>query len=243
LRGSTLCFVGYNLIAGAMDHRIDSAAHLGGLASGFVAGLLIGRPWPISPGATAVVRRAVLGGVAALGLFVAYRGVRAKIQGDPALARISEAGERADMKLKSFLDQARSEMEDYDRILHETDRIIDQLKQPNPPPPALAPDEATLVTKLADLAARAEADRDRLDRIPVAGQDLSTMRRSLSRAFESLSQSLHALRRVIETDDASYLNGPEGFTEHRRSSNEHLNSYGSALQEYARKHHLNLSPR
>jgi len=41
---STLVFIAYNLVAGAMQPNIDNAAHVGGLVSGFVLGWLLVRP-------------------------------------------------------------------------------------------------------------------------------------------------------------------------------------------------------
>lgn len=44
LRGSVSTFLFYNIILGFMIPNIDMGAHLGGLAAGFVAGLILGRP-------------------------------------------------------------------------------------------------------------------------------------------------------------------------------------------------------
>jgi rhomboid protease GluP len=243
LRSSTFSFIGYNLIVGAMDRRIDSAAHIGGLVTGFVVGLLIRRPWPVSSGGNAVVRRVVSGGLAAIGLFVAYRGVQAAIRAHPEVAQVSLAGDRAGAALNRFIDQARPLMEDFDRIDRDLVRIIEQLRRPNPPPPALVPDKAAIGKKLAELAGRSEAGRRRLDQIPIEGQELDTMRQGLSRGFAGQEQALLALRRAVETDDATHMSGPEGFNRHRKDSQDQLNAYASALQDYARKYHLKLAPR
>ena len=37
-------------VLGAVVPNIDQAAHLGGLAAGFVSGLLLIGPWPVVPG-------------------------------------------------------------------------------------------------------------------------------------------------------------------------------------------------
>lgn len=44
LRTNTLAFLGYNLIFGFVQEGIDMAAHLGGLAGGFVCGLVLAHP-------------------------------------------------------------------------------------------------------------------------------------------------------------------------------------------------------
>ncbi len=46
LRSQTLTFVVFNVAFGAIVPAIDQAAHLGGLAAGFLAGLALWPPWP-----------------------------------------------------------------------------------------------------------------------------------------------------------------------------------------------------
>jgi rhomboid protease GluP len=50
-RNSTLLFAGYSLFYGAVHPGIDNAAHIGGLVSGFLVGLLLARP--VDPAARA----------------------------------------------------------------------------------------------------------------------------------------------------------------------------------------------
>lgn len=45
LRNSGLGFLGYNLVFGMMQKNIDSAAHVGGLAAGFLCGLVLSQPF------------------------------------------------------------------------------------------------------------------------------------------------------------------------------------------------------
>src|SRR5215470_8018482 len=44
LRSNTLAFVGYNLLYGVVQEGIDMAAHLGGLAGGFLCGFVLTQP-------------------------------------------------------------------------------------------------------------------------------------------------------------------------------------------------------
>jgi rhomboid protease GluP len=44
LRGSALVFVGYNLVIGMSVEQIDNSAHVGGLVSGFLCGLVLATP-------------------------------------------------------------------------------------------------------------------------------------------------------------------------------------------------------
>src|SRR4029434_9258267 len=65
-RNSTLAFVAYALISGVSTPGIDSAAHLGGLAGGFLAGLLLARPLDSEHRKSGGVRR--IASVAIIGL-------------------------------------------------------------------------------------------------------------------------------------------------------------------------------
>jgi rhomboid protease GluP len=47
LRTNTLAFLGYNLLFGFIQEGIDMAAHLGGLAGGFLCGLVLAQPFPL----------------------------------------------------------------------------------------------------------------------------------------------------------------------------------------------------
>ena len=47
LRSSALSFVVFNTLFGVAVPNIDQSAHMGGLAAGFVGGLLLIRPWPV----------------------------------------------------------------------------------------------------------------------------------------------------------------------------------------------------
>ena len=61
LRSSALSFVVFNTLFGAAVPNIDQAAHMGGLATGFLGGLLLIRPWPVVRSPWLSLRRLVLG--------------------------------------------------------------------------------------------------------------------------------------------------------------------------------------
>ena len=60
LRVSTSTFVVYSLFYGFVQSGVDNAAHLGGLAGGFVMGLSLARPLNAQPGRSVNARRALL---------------------------------------------------------------------------------------------------------------------------------------------------------------------------------------
>ena len=66
LRISTSTFVVYSLFYGFVQSGIDNAAHLGGLAGGFIMGLILARPLDEARRRDGRLRRAALGGLLAL---------------------------------------------------------------------------------------------------------------------------------------------------------------------------------
>lgn len=96
IRSSTLLFVAYALVAGFTLPGIDNAAHLGGLAAGFVAGLGLARPLaapdPFRPDARMVAAFAVLA-LAGLGAYSAVpppdAAQRRAVQLDGLIARFA----------------------------------------------------------------------------------------------------------------------------------------------------------
>ena len=54
LAGGLVAIVGYNLVFGLFQQNVDVAAHVGGLATGFVAGSLLAHQWP--PGRCGLAR-------------------------------------------------------------------------------------------------------------------------------------------------------------------------------------------
>jgi rhomboid protease GluP len=75
--GVTLPFIGYNLFIGATVPGIDNAAHVGGLAAGFVAGYALARPLELAHRSFSVGRLAGLGIVVAACLALGAKPLRA----------------------------------------------------------------------------------------------------------------------------------------------------------------------
>lgn len=71
LRGSTIAFVGYSLIFGFIAPGIDNAAHLGGLAGGFVQGFMLARPLDLVARHEGALGQLAVGGVVGAAILAA----------------------------------------------------------------------------------------------------------------------------------------------------------------------------
>ncbi len=71
LRASAVGFVVFNTVFGFAVPIIDQSAHMGGLGTGFLAGLLLSRPWPVVASHWVALRRDAMTGLCILALVVA----------------------------------------------------------------------------------------------------------------------------------------------------------------------------
>jgi membrane associated rhomboid family serine protease len=77
LRNSGLGFLFYNLIYGMMQAHVDSAAHIGGLAGGFLGGIVLSQPFTPAVLAGRPIRTAVLAGTGIILVIAGMIGVSA----------------------------------------------------------------------------------------------------------------------------------------------------------------------
>ncbi len=85
---AALAFITSSLIAGIFEPRIDLAAHVGGLATGLVCGLLLWRRLPAVPGRRGVVRRLAAASALCLAMAVTTRVVSKAVAGEPEAVAI-----------------------------------------------------------------------------------------------------------------------------------------------------------
>ena len=76
LSRSTVLFVGYNILYGLRANGINLVAHLGGLASGLLCGLILARPLSEEPGLGRSRRNWILGAAGAVFLFAGILAAR-----------------------------------------------------------------------------------------------------------------------------------------------------------------------
>ncbi|CAN5734525.1 hypothetical protein BH23PLA1_BH23PLA1_41080 [soil metagenome] len=235
VRGGVLTFVVFNLLFGAVVPGIDNAAHLGGLVTGFVAGLLLRRPWP-SPAPTSGLGRQLGGGVALTALLILAGNLAvAQVREDPEVAerlRQVQGPPPAIDALQEALDS--SLMVRFDRINADLNAYLQRLQEwPDDEPPPLAELEA--------LQKQAEANRDAIAERNAKDPDLLAMLDTFAEAQSDQLLAIQALRAYLDApEDQTLLDGPQGFFILSRSSQEAVERFHAQQEAYLDKHGLIL---
>jgi rhomboid protease GluP len=179
-------------VLGALVPNIDHAAHLGGLAVGFVGGLLLIGPWPVPPGprtrrvahrlAMTAMIAAVLAGSA---VAVAHRGDDAV----PPMRRLDDFNEQLAPIDREF-SAIRMELIKSAPLFDGRDVPANQ-------------DAGRAVIR--DLRARAATNADRIRRVRTSDPELQAVRDSFGRAHDGQIARLDALGRYLDTGDPAAL--------------------------------------
>jgi rhomboid protease GluP len=216
LRKSVLGVVLFMAVLGAVVSNIDQAAHLGGLATGFVCGLLLIGPWPVAPGPRRgiLARRisvtaAIIAGLAGASVAVANRG---------------DAIVPPDRRLDDLTGQLAPVIREFNAIRKDLSRAIGR-ENANAAP---SENQAALAD-LRILRARAVANAARLETIRTTQRELREIRDSVAHALSSQLDRIDALSRYAETGDPAELDAARdalaSAAEATRECEEHRRRY------------------
>lgn len=236
LRGSVLSFVGYNLLFGLADSRIDTAAHLGGLATGFLVGLLVQPPWPITRGTSGLGRR-LLGAAMALGLMAGV-GVAAEraVRRSPAIEGL----------VKDTTDR-QAAMENYNRMIAglrpliarfegiegALEGLIDRLQRREI-------EQGAAIKVLTELRSDCEENLDDLSRVPAPGRELQGIRGSLENAQRQGRDAVELLLEAFQGRAATPMDVSKEFQARRQRAHAAIDRFGESVRAYAAAHDLTL---
>jgi rhomboid protease GluP len=196
LRSSALSFVVFNTLFGAAVPNIDQSAHMGGLATGCVGGLMLVRPWPVIRSRGLTLRRLMLG-LALVGaiLGTGYAAVRWRERTLPPLVRYED-----------FIKQTAPAYDELTAISLALPQV-DELK-------AHAASDASRQQwsrTLRAVQARAAANLDRLGRIITPDPGLHSSRQALIDGQNAQLAALAAGLEYLQSPVAERLTGPSGL--------------------------------
>lgn len=207
LRSSALSFVVFNTLFGAVVPAIDQAAHMGGLATGFVVGLILAPKWPRRESAGGIARTALLSllAVAILtGVSAAALQWRAGTITPVDMAR--DFGRRFQPPYERFIELAKANVQ--------VAKLLDQGDA----------DTAARAELAALLDAGTERGRENLDdiaKIQTPEPKLQEVARLLAAAQTEQIAGFDAVRQYLKTGDRAWIEGPEGFIAHASASANH----------------------
>lgn len=196
LRANALGYVVFIAILGAVVPNIDQEAHLGGLATGFVVGFLLSRPWPVVKRKWVAVRRATVSVLVAAALAGAAAAVAGKgPMALPPQLRFQHLEEQIAPALDRFnaIDKAIP-----GSLVLRRDRLVPDAYQ-------------THMRAVQELTEGANANLTILRRVKTPDPALRTMVSSLIQAQSSQIAMLAAARRFLETGNTDELTGEAGF--------------------------------
>jgi rhomboid protease GluP len=227
LRSSTLGLVIFNTLLAAVVPNIDQAAHLGGLATGFVGGLLLIRPWPVTRSWRLSLRRIVLGVIFAAALLgVGIVAVRYRATTLPPLVRF-----------KSFEDQVDPPFREFRSIAQRLLTIEAELSE-NESPQARKRVEPTLRNLQSEGVTNAQC----ISRVSTPDPALRAIRQSLIEAQSNQLATIQAALRYCESGNFRWLGGADGVRDGLESTDRSIKQILDGKVGYLRANGL-IEPR
>jgi rhomboid protease GluP len=195
LRSSALSFVVFNTLFAAAVPNIDQWAHMGGLVTGFLSGLVLIRPWPVIRSRWLTLRRLTLGlALVAAVLGAGFATVRWRERTLPPLARLDD-----------FMDQAAPAIDEFNAVSQALPQV-DELEARS----ASVATRQELSRTLRKLQARAAANLGRLGRIVTADPSLQSICQALIDGQTAQIATLAAELEYLETRTPEGLTAPSG---------------------------------
>jgi rhomboid protease GluP len=232
MRSSTLLFLVYNIGFGMLSTRIDMAAHLGGLISGFIAGLFLTTLSASARGTALFMRRAIAIALLIGGLvLVAQKGIalaRMRLLANPLAIPHLDASPDAASLLNEFTTATHPISQGFDEITQKINPLLQS--------PRKADDQSKRL--LAEQIARAEALRQQLNTIAVPNEEIQHLCNSLASAESHYITGLRALQQFLETQNPIHLSGGEGFSASLSAYQEDLDQFRTLRATYIQTHGL-----
>ena len=179
-------------VLGLVVPNIDQAAHIGGLAAGFVVGMILIGPWPVVPGLRRRLTARRLALIVPIAIAVAGSAVAVANRGDdfiPPARRMDDLTEQLAPIIREF--------SSIRMVLTESVGLFDG--------GADAFEREAGRATLRKLRTRALRNADRIRSVRTSQPDLRAVCVSLTRALDGQIDRLDALDRYLETGDPAAL--------------------------------------
>jgi rhomboid protease GluP len=233
-------FVVTNVLIGLATPGIDQAAHLGGLVTGFLAGLVLLRGWPPVHSMARAARQAAAGlGLtsALVGLYLASAGpVRGRVEHDPRIS-IRLLAEQKAAAYNAAVTVAVPLLNEFDRQRDEIGRILEDLDRQELP---VAERTIKQVRQIVDAA---DANAARLEALEVEDPEVRELLQPIATGQAQLKRVCVLLLTYFATGDTSLFNDPDGLMASLKAMHQSVESFLSAQQAFGKRFGLQLGDR
>ncbi len=223
LRSSALSFVVFNIMFAAAVPIIDQSAHIGGLVTGFVGGLMLIRPWPVTRSRWVTLRRLAMG-VMLVSMVVAagFAALHWREQTLPATTRFAD-----------FNDQAATAIDEINAVsqaMPDVQKLVDQATN----------EESRRVVSgtLQELLSCARANQARLDRILTPDPSLREIWRALLAGQTAQTVTLTAELEYLKTRKSDCLTRPDGVLASQAASMRAARDFQNRERAFLETHKL-----
>ncbi len=231
MRGGAIGFVAFNTFFSAVIPGISMSAHMGGLVTGFVCGLLMTAVAPADArarlGVLTALQRAGVAVLVGAGLLVlGYSGLpssKARMLADPA---------------RAIHELATASVQVYSQFNH----IQQGIEQLESDVNAGRLGKRQITDALGRLKSESESLAARIQALPAANSGLLAMRDELAAAQLSQRKMLDSLERFVATGDDKHIDGPDGFRASVEAYAKHHERLESLTDAYVKAHHLQVNP-
>jgi rhomboid protease GluP len=195
LRASATSFVAYNILFGMMSAKVDNAAHLGGLATGFLCGLLLHRRVPVVAGRQGIARRLAATAGLAVGLLLATLALSDTVASNPQIRTASHVNDHLAKSYNQLARAIEKPTENHEQIVGAMNQLLERLSKTD----KVEPGDPVLVDRLVS---QAEAEFENVQRASAPDPELIPIRDALISSSRDLRDALKLLRRAVDEKDA-----------------------------------------
>ncbi len=222
-RGSLISVIVFMAILGIFVPNIDQEAHLGGVFTGFLAGVLLSRPWPVRKSRWVLLRR-----LAAVFLIAGALGGATY-----AVAARARSAIPAATRLQIMATQIGPAVEEYEAINSAMPSTMSLSRDRDD-----ANARAGYAQAIDALIKRAVANLARFRDSKSPYPPLEKMTQAMVEAQSHQLASLRAAKQFLETGDRKLLNGTGGIRDERTSARNAARSFQEQQFNYMRENKM-----
>jgi rhomboid protease GluP len=231
LRASATSFIAYNIFFGMMSQQIDNAAHIGGLATGFICGLLLSRRLPITAGSRGIGRRLVAAAGLAAALFLAARASVEHLASDPLVRSDGRENQRFATAFNDLMNVLEKPTRNYEALRGELNSLLDRLERTGRPSFG---DQALVIRFLGEL----DADLSAMRRAEVPDPELRKVLDAFITCESNLRDAIAGLHPVVGHDLTAEIPEPDLFAAKMNASNRAANEFVALRDRFVKEHGL-----